>query len=164
MREHVSRRLVSRLVPVGDCLEFTGSRDGNGYGTIRLDGRMQRTHRVAWELAHGPIPTGMCVMHACDNPPCCRVEHLRLGTVAENNADRAAKGRSRGVFIAGPSHPAKLRRGEQHWCAKLSATDVESIRARFASGESQTSIANDFHVHSSTVSRIVRRIWRQEVA
>jgi len=34
------------------------------------------------------------VRHECDNPPCFRYDHLVVGTVAENNADRSAKGRS----------------------------------------------------------------------
>ena len=34
-------------------------------------------------------------MHLCDNPPCYNVNHLKVGTTAENNADMARKGRSR---------------------------------------------------------------------
>ncbi len=52
------------------------------------------THRVAWEDANGPVPDGKCVLHKCDNPPCCNPEHLFLGTREENNADRDAKGRT----------------------------------------------------------------------
>jgi len=39
----------------------------------------------------------MKVLHHCDNPPCCEAieeHHLFLGTQAENNADRATKGRN----------------------------------------------------------------------
>jgi hypothetical protein len=35
----------------------------------------------------------MLVLHDCDNPPCFRLDHLRLGTHAENMADMRAKGR-----------------------------------------------------------------------
>jgi hypothetical protein len=69
------------------------------------------THRVAWELATGePVPSGMDVLHTCDNPPCARNDepgvyfirgiyrprfgHLWLGTNLDNIIDRVEKGRS----------------------------------------------------------------------
>lgn len=74
-------------------MEWTGA-TLKGYGQIG-DGRCLRyTHRVAWELVNGPIPDGMHVCHHCDNPPCCNVDHLFLGTDADNNADMIAKGRA----------------------------------------------------------------------
>ena len=95
-------RLEARLVdqPNG-CREFGGSRNRGGYGQISVDGKMAATHRVAWESANGPIPAGLDVLHHCDNRPCCQTEptrgypdgHLFLGTNADNNADRDAKGR-----------------------------------------------------------------------
>ena len=38
----------------------------------------------------------MVVMHTCDNPACCNPLHLRLGTTADNVADKWAKGRGKG--------------------------------------------------------------------
>jgi len=83
------------------CIEWTGCLDTGGYGQISVNNRMVLVHRLAWELANGPIPDGLSVLHHCDNPPCCETEptegypegHLFLGTHAENNADRSAKGR-----------------------------------------------------------------------
>src|SRR6476646_7023011 len=43
--------------------------------------------RVSWQLAHGDIPSGMCVLHSCDNPLCVRPDHLFLGTRKENTRD-----------------------------------------------------------------------------
>jgi HNH endonuclease len=80
------------LAPSG-CIEWTGSKDPSGYGRIGIAGVRHRTHRLAWELVHGPIPEGIQVLHRCDNRPCCNVEHLFLGTNAVNMADRDAKGR-----------------------------------------------------------------------
>jgi hypothetical protein len=85
------------------CLEWSGSTDDRGYGRIGIGRKTFLTHRVAWELANGPIPEGVCVLHHCDNPPCGETEpseaypegHLFLGTRADNNADMSTKGRRR---------------------------------------------------------------------
>jgi len=86
--------MVTQLGP-DDCWPFTGPRDGDGYGVIASeDGPHQlRASRVAYELQNGRIPPGRCVLHTCDNPPCCNGRHLVAGTQAENNHDRWLKGR-----------------------------------------------------------------------
>jgi len=91
-------RLAAHMVrkPNG-CLEWTGAADPDGYGRIYANGKHVLTHRLAWELANGPIPAGIHVRHfVCDNPPCCDPEHLRLGTHAQNMGDMKAKGHVRG--------------------------------------------------------------------
>lgn len=94
----LARRLAKRLNlnSATGCLLWTGSRNAKGYGTISVaTGKPGFTHRVAWELKNGPIADGLCVLHKCDTPACCNVDHLFLGTRADNNADMLAKGRAR---------------------------------------------------------------------
>lgn len=38
-------------------------------------------------------PRHLCVMHLCNNPPCCNPAHLELGTYAENMQYCVASGR-----------------------------------------------------------------------
>jgi hypothetical protein len=85
---------MAALSAVGDgCWEWQGAHDGDGYGLIKIDGKLRRATRVAWETAYGPIPAGLSVLHSCDNPPCVRPDHLMLGTQRANIRDMLAKGR-----------------------------------------------------------------------
>lgn len=87
-------RLMSKLVAQGDCLVFTGSLTPKGYGSFYFKGKTYRAHRVAFELHHGREPNGL-LMHSCDNPACCNVEHLSEGDDLMNQRDCIDKGRKR---------------------------------------------------------------------
>lgn len=113
-----------------------------GYGLVHIKGVIHKAHRLAWELTHGPIPDGLHVLHSCDNPPCCNPAHLRLGTHAENMADKAARGRA-------PSLGGALNGN-----ARLTPEAVDDIRVRLTLGMSVRSIAAWFGVDRRTIRRI----------
>lgn len=74
------------------CWPWTRSVGSHGYGQIgwQLGGgrnTMVLAHRVAWWLAHGPIPDGLTIDHRCRNRRCCNPAHLRLLTNVENARD-----------------------------------------------------------------------------
>jgi hypothetical protein len=80
---------------VKPCREWQGPRTPKGYGRTSRKGQEWGVHRLVWTLANGSIPAGMCICHRCDNPSCFLLEHLFLGTVADNNRDMVKKGRLR---------------------------------------------------------------------
>lgn len=132
------------------CWVWAGARDRrprHGYGITRVDGRNVGAHRVAWELTHGPIPSGQHVLHRCDNPPCVNPAHLFLGTHQDNMRDMMAKVRN--------------ARGERSGNAKLIVGDVRRIRWLVRQGHSQSAVARLFGLNSGTVNRISRGLsWK----
>ncbi len=91
----LEERFRSRVDVKGpdDCWEWTAGKIPGGYGAVwdNSIGRHRHAHRLAWELANGPIPDGLWVLHRCDNPPCCNPAHLWLGTQHDNDMDRTHK-------------------------------------------------------------------------
>jgi DNA-binding XRE family transcriptional regulator len=129
---------------LGPCWLWTGSRDEDGYGRINVDGETVGAHRVALELAGYIIPAEFLqVLHRCDNPPCVRPDHLRIGTKHDDAADKVSKGRQ--------------PRGERHWKAKLTDTLATEIRSLYqAGGTTQEELAQQFGVDETTIANILR--------
>lgn len=94
------------------CWEWTGSKDRDGYGRIRIGDRPVMAHRVSYEMHHGEIPDGAVVMHSCDNPACVRPTHLKIGSQADNITDRHLKGRTI-VPVLGGSLAKKAKMGDR---------------------------------------------------
>jgi hypothetical protein len=92
------------------CWEWTASFRGLGYGQIKVNQKMLYAHRVSWEMANGPIPDGLCVLHHCDNPPCVNPDHLFLGTQADNMRDKVRKNRQGFPWKVAPCHHEEMRK------------------------------------------------------
>jgi len=97
------------------CWLWTGSKGSHGYGQLNFDGVPRTAPRISWEIHFGMPRDGLDICHTCDNRACVNPAHLFLGTRAENLADMAKKGRSRG---------------------NLSPDQVRQVRADLAAGGS----------------------------
>lgn len=125
------------------CWVWTGCRSSSGYGALNVAGRMVATHRLAWEMANGAIPSGLFICHSCDNPSCINPAHLFLGTHIQNMADCKSKKRT--------------MRGERHHQAKLSISVVREIR--LGNGPLRFDAVR-FGVSESTITRIRHgKLW-----
>lgn len=126
------------------CWIWHSSFNGKDYGIICVNNKRILAHRVAWELTHGPVPDGMCVLHNCpggDNPSCVNPKHLWLGTQIDNVKDAARKNRF-------PHRFGHLSSG-----AKLTKDQVIQIR-QFPEFVTHTTISKLFGVCLSAISRI----------
>jgi hypothetical protein len=138
---------------VEECTVWLASRNPAGYGMIRNGRRMALAHRVAWVLANGEIPVGLHVLHHCDNPACCNIRHLYLGTNDDNIADKVARGRSHS--------PQPKKRGDGHPLAKLTTADVLRIRAATGIPGEGKRLAEELGVTKSAICHIQKRkIWK----
>lgn len=90
LRPHFWKR--GKQMPSG-CIEWQGSVDSYGYGTQRLNKRVFKSHRIAFFLENGFLPSDRIVCHTCDNPKCINPKHLFLGNDKINVGDAIVKGK-----------------------------------------------------------------------
>lgn len=119
----LAEKISTKVTQVGDCLIWQGQKDKRGYGFLRLDGRLQRAHRIAFELRHGPISEGMVILHSCDNPSCVNPDHLTMGTQLANVRDMLDKCR------------ANKATGSRNAKTKLAPEQVAQARAKHIPGK-----------------------------
>lgn len=147
------QRFWSNVDKSGECWLWTARRASGRYGQFRLCGKFLTAHRVSYEIHHGSIPTGLFVLHSCDNPLCVNPSHLRAGTAQENAQDREARGRH--------PHPRKQRVPKGPPPAKLTPEAVVEIRRCALLKESTNSIARRFKVSPKTVRNVLQgKLWR----
>jgi hypothetical protein len=146
--ERVRASFWSMVDKTGDCWLWTGYRQPDGYGQFRANSKFYNSHKFAYELAYGPVPDGLEVMHTCDQPHCCNVAHMRLGTHLENMQDCKAKGRQ--------------ACGERIKRNKLTADQVLEIRRLFKRTEANRSnipiLAKRYGVFPGTIRDIILRL------
>ena len=164
------------------CLLWEGCAHPYGYGRlwVRSVGHSQTAHRIAYEIANGPVPNESEICHHCDVAACFNPGHLFAGTHKDNMSDSARKGRIASGDRSGTrTHPESVPRGDRHWSrlrpervtrgdqrkdTKIRDADVPRIRALAASGVTRTRIASLFGVSQPHISKIVNGTKRRLIA
>jgi hypothetical protein len=129
------------------CLEWQmcRGRDGHAYMSIATN-ISTAAYRVAWFLEYGVWPDRL--MHTCDNPPCCDVEHLVEGDQQDNMSDKVAKNRQ--AFA------------ERHGMHTLTTREVIEIRKLRLRGWKLRELSEKFDTCQSNVSYICRGETRKQ--
>lgn len=131
------------------CTLFIGYIGPKGYGRTSYKGKSWQAHRLAWALQNGTIPPGLCVLHKCDTRACINVEHLFLGTNADNVKDKMSKGRHKS--LAGEAHPK----------TSITKDQVLELRALRKQGVRVYDLSLKFNVSESTVYHICSKYtWK----
>lgn len=132
-------------------------KSGMGYGVVKVNGKAQQAHRVAWEKVFGPIPPGLLCLHRCDNARCANPFHLFIGTQKDNIQDCIRKGRRSRI-----RGPYKSGFGEQS--AKTTITESEALdilKSYVPKIVTCTFLAEKYGITHQTVLNIVKgKTWK----
>jgi hypothetical protein len=147
-----TERFWKKVTKSEGCWKWTGQKDKNGYGVLKLHQKVHKAYRVSYEIATGKSPIGFCVLHRCDNPGCVNPDHLYLGTPADNARDRKMRGRGGNL------------KGENNGRAKLNIHLVREIRLLFSTGAySKVKLGKIYGITDVQIGQIVRNIhWKEE--
>jgi hypothetical protein len=138
-------RFFDKIKQTISCWLWMASTDSDGYGRFWMEGKHNQAHRVAVRL-DGRDPEGKVVRHTCDVPHCVNPAHLRLGTHADNVADRQRRDRQ--------------AKGGRNGRAKLCADDIPTIRRRVEC-EPVAHIAREYEVSPRAIRKIRdRETWK----
>lgn len=77
-------RFWKKVQKTETCWLWTGAKQSQGYGNVRVKKVYWRAHRLAYEELVGPIPNGKQLDHLCRVKNCVNPAHLEPVTAKEN--------------------------------------------------------------------------------
>lgn len=137
-----------RLDDPDACWPWPGNVNPQGYGLVcnkLVKGKKSLTHRVAYAAVYGQ-PT-QCILHTCDNPPCCNPRHLQEGSRAQNAKQR--------------DQQLRQTHGEGHYKALLTGAQVAEMRRRHAAGATAMGLSKQYKIKYRHAWKIVNNKIRK---
>jgi hypothetical protein len=148
---NLEKRFWKKVDKTGQCWLWLGYKKETGYGRIRINNKLLRVHRVAWELTNGQIPKGLQVLHQCDTRNCVNPLHLFLGTHQDNMDDKLSKQRQ--------------VKGSACSLSKLDEEKVAAIKQLKQNGLTLRKIAETYKVNHKTIWHAIKgNTWKTELA
>jgi hypothetical protein len=127
---------IDRSDPSGCHPWLTTAQSPFGYGNFRKSRTTLMAHRVAYQLHHGvDLASGQLVCHTCDNPKCCNPDHLWVGSIEGNVADREFKHRGRPGKTVGTAHYLAKLTPEAVWDIRRTLESIPAKQGRMAAYE-----------------------------
>lgn len=131
---------VERVDDDTSCWIWTGTKSSTGYGVVRIGGKLQKAHRIAFGLARGfPVQPNGFLCHRCDTPLCVRPDHLFIGDAQTNMTDAHRKGRLLSKQTG-----------------KLTPEQRDEAARRYVSGERLNDVAAAFGVSKNSIRQFCR--------
>ena len=140
----LEERFWAKVKKTSKCWLWLSTVNDKGYGFIGFRKKLISAHRYSYSLHNGEIPSGMHVLHHCDNPSCVNPKHLWIGTNYDNVQDKMRKGRDYD------------KRNAKNPNAKLTLDLADEIRLLYEKGGyTQPQLGRKYGVNRNVIGRIV---------
>jgi hypothetical protein len=149
----IRQKINSRIhIHENGCHVWTSRKDKKGYGKIGYRKKYVSVHRLLWGFEKSPLEKSQWLLHTCDNPSCCNLDHLYIGTPKDNVRDMDCRNRR---------NVKNHRRGEKSNLAKFNEDQVKQILKLHVNGMTGADIARKFSVTKETIYKIINRVsWK----
>ncbi len=150
------RTLFDFTKEVDGCWIWQRAANNKGYGVCAVGRGMRLAHRMAYAIVHGPIPTGISVLHHCDTPLCINPDHLFLGTQMDNVHDAMQKGRHKNPPLNAHYRKSNPQRGSKSKNAKITEAIAKHIMLERMTGRNFTDLGHEVGLDASVVADICK--------
>lgn len=139
------------------CIEcISHCKDSCGYTRVFINGKHQRLFRYIYEQEYGKIPEGMVIRHKCDNPNCCNIKHLEIGTPKDNVRDLIERQPEK-YYSSRKNNSHKIR-GILNGRSKLNEEQVKEI---YLSKLRRIEISKKYNISPTNVTDIKhKKVWK----